>query len=73
MPALRSRLALLIAAAALAVALPACSTDDAIEKDSKDAQQKLDKGAGSLDEKAKDAAKDAGDDIEKGVKDVDGQ
>jgi|GEM_PF-6908597 len=73
MPALRSRLALLISAAALAGALPACSTDDAIERDAKDAQQTLDKSAGSADEKVKDAAQDAGDDVEKGINDVDGK
>ncbi len=72
MPArLRSRLTILAAVAALA-ALPACGTDDAVQRDAKDAQQEVDKGAGNVDENAKDAAEDAGDDIEKGVEDVDG-
>ena len=62
MPALlRSRLTLLAAVAALAATLPACSTDDAIEKDTKDAQQNVDEGLGNSDEKAGDAADDADD------------
>ena len=74
MPALlRSRLTILATVAALGAALPACGTDDAIERDTKDAGQKLDKGAGNADEKAGGAASKAGDDIEKGVKDVDGK
>ena len=68
----RSRLAVLAAAAALA-GLPACGTDDAAERDAKDAQEEVDKGAGTLDEKAGDAAEDAGDEVEKGVEDVDGR
>ncbi len=74
MPALtRSRLTLLAVVAALAGALPACGTDDAVERDAKDAQQEIDKDAGNTDEKAKEAAEDAGDEIEKGVEDVDGR
>ena len=74
MPALtRSRLTLLAAVAALAVSLPACSTDDAVEKDTKKTRQNVDKGLGGADEKAGRAADEAGDDIEKGVKDVDGR
>lgn len=74
MPALsRSRLTILAVVAALAGALPACGTDDAVERDAKDAQQDVDKGAGSADENAGDAAEDAGDEIEKGVEDVDGR
>ena len=69
---LRSRLALIAAVAALG-ALPACGTDDAVEKDGKEAQQDVDKGAGSVDEEAGEAAKDAGDEIEKGAEDVDGK
>ena len=72
-PLLRSRLTILAAVAALGAALPACGTDDAIERDTKDAGQKLDKGAGNADEKAGGAASKAGDDIEKGVEDVDGR
>jgi hypothetical protein len=73
MPALlRSRLTLLAATAALAV-LPACGTDDAVERDTRDARQRLDRDAGKADEKARDAAKDAADKIERGVEDVDGR
>lgn len=74
MPALsRSRLTLLAVVAALAGGLPACGTDDAVERDTKDAVQDIDRGAGDADENAKDAAGDAGDDIEKGLEDVDGR
>jgi len=74
MPALtRPRLTVLAVVAALAGALPACGTDDAVERDAEDAQQELDKDLGGADENAKDAAEDAGDEIEKGVKDVDGR
>ena len=74
MPTLtRSRLTLLAVVAALAGALPACGTDDAAERDAKDAQQELDKDLGGADEEAGDAAKDAGDEIEKGAEDVDGR
>lgn len=68
----RSRVTLLAAVAALCAGLPACGTDDAVERDTEDARQELDKGAGNADEKAKDAAEDAGNEVEKGVKDVDG-
>ena len=74
MPAItRSRLTLLAVVAALAGALPACGTDDAVERDTKDAQQEVDKDLGGADEEAGDAAEDAGDEIEKGVEDVDGR
>ena len=73
MDALRSRLTLLSAVAALAAALPACGTDDAVERDTRDARQELDEDAGKVDEKAKDAAEDAGDEIEQGAEDVDGR
>ncbi len=73
MDALRSRLTLLAAVAALAAALPACGTDDAVERDTRDARQELDEDAGKVDEKAKDAAEDAGDEIEQGAEDVDGR
>ena len=69
----RSRLTLLAAVAALAGLLPACGTDDAVERDTRDARQELDEDAGKVDEKAEDAAEDAGDEIEKGVEDVDGR
>ncbi len=58
---LRSRLTILAAVAALGAALPACGTDDAIERDTKDAGEQLDKGAGEADENAGEAAEDAGD------------
>ena len=74
MPALtRSRLTVLAVVAALAGALPACGTDDAIERDTQDSRQELDKDLGGADEEAGEAAKDAGDEIEKGVEDVDGR
>lgn len=74
MPALlRSRITVVAIVAVLGAGLPACGTDDAVQRDTKDAGQKLDKGAGNADEKAGDAAKDAGDKIEKGVEDVDGK
>jgi hypothetical protein len=74
MPALlRSRLTLLASVAALAAALPACGTDEAVQNDAKDAQQEIDKGLGGVDEDAKDAANDAADEIEKGINDVDGK
>ncbi len=74
MPALlRSRLSVLAVVAALGATLPACGTDDAIERDTEDAGQKLDESAGNADEKVEDAAQDAGDEIEKGVEDVDGR
>jgi len=69
----RSRLTILAAVAALGAALPACGTDDAIERDTKDAGRQLDTGAGNADEKAGEAAKDAGDKLEKGAEDVDGR
>jgi predicted small secreted protein len=73
MPALlRSRLTIFALVAALGAALPACGTDDAIQRDTKDAGQKLDKGAGNVDEKAGEAAEDAGNKIEQGAEDVDG-
>ena len=71
--ALRSRLTILAILAALGAALPACGTDDAIERDTRETRQDLDKGAGDADEQAGEAAKDAGDEVEKGVEDVDGE
>jgi hypothetical protein len=73
MPAPRSRLTILAAVAALGAALPACGTDDAIERDTRDAGRQLDKGAGGADEKAGEAARDAGDESENAVEDVDGR
>ena len=73
MPTLRSRLIVLAVAAALAGGLPACGTDDAVQRDTEDARQELDKDAGNVDENTKDAAEDAGNNIEKGVEDVDGR
>jgi hypothetical protein len=73
MPTLSRRLLSFLAAAALAVALPACDSDDAAERDAKDAAEEVDKGAGNVDEKAGEAADDAAKDAEKGIEDVDGQ
>jgi hypothetical protein len=65
MPAQRPRLVLAAVVAGL-VALPGCGTDDAVRRD-------VDRGAGTVDERAKDAAKDAGREVENGVEDVDGR
>ena len=70
---LRSRLTILATVAALGAALPACGTDEAVERDTEDARQELDRDAGNADEKAKDAAEDSGDELERGVEDVDGR
>ena len=72
MVATRRRLAALLAVAALAAALPACRSDDAAERDAKDAQEQLDKDAGRLDENAEKEAEEAAKDAEKGAEDVDG-
>jgi hypothetical protein len=70
----RRRLSLLLAVAALAAgAATGCDTDDAAERDAKDAQQEIDKEAGGADEKAREEAEDAGREVEKGIEDVDGQ
>jgi len=72
MPALlRSRLTLLAAVAALAAALPACGTDDAVEKDTQETRQNLDEGLGDADEKAGDAAKEAADNLGDALNDAD--
>jgi hypothetical protein len=72
----RLRLATVVAAAALA-GLPACGTDEAVERDTEEVQRDVDRGAGNLDERAKDAGEDAGRDVERdlerGVEDVDGR
>ena len=73
MPAPPRRLLTLLATLALAAALPACDTDDAAERDAKEAAEEVDKGAGNLDEKAGEAADDAANEAEKGIEDVDGQ
>jgi len=72
MPALRSRLALIAAAAAFA-ALPGCGTDDAVERDTEEVRQDVDREAGGADEDVGDGAKDAGREVETGVEDVDGE
>ena len=70
----RRRLSLLLAVVALAAgAATGCDTDDAAERDAKDAQREIDKEAGGADEKAREEAEDAGREVEKGVEDVDGQ
>lgn len=60
----------LLIAAALAFGAAGCSTDDAIERDAQDAQEEVEQSG--VDEKAKEAGRDAGDAIEKGAEDVDG-
>ena len=71
------RVSLLLAAAILGLGAPACDTDDAAERDAKDAQKELDKKAGKNDEKAgekaEDAAKDVENEVDKGIEDVDGK
>jgi len=47
----RSRLTLLTVVAALTGALPACGTDDAIERDAKDAKPEIEKGIEDVDGK----------------------
>jgi hypothetical protein len=57
----RRPLALLIAfALGTSGALAGCATDDAVEKDAKNAKQDADRAAGTNDEKAGRAAQDAG-------------
>ena len=70
---LRRRLTLLAAVAALAAALPACGTDDAVERDTRETRQNLDEGLGKSDENAGEAAEEAGDEVEKSARDVDGR
>jgi len=48
MSLMRTRFALIAAVAALA-ALPGCGTDDAVERDSKDAGQEIEKGVEDVD------------------------
>ena len=73
MPAPHRRVIAVLATIALAAALPACDTDDAAERDAKDAAEEVDKGAGNVDEKAGEAAEDAANEAEKGIEDVDGE
>jgi hypothetical protein len=56
------RLVALLTALALGTsgALAGCATDDAVEKDAKNAKQDADKAAGNNDEQAGKAAEDAG-------------
>ena len=70
MPTQRPTLPILLTAAALAFGASGCGTDDAVERDAKDAKQEVEKSG--ADEKAKEAGKDAGDAVEKGAEDVDG-
>ena len=69
---LPDRLITLLAVAALATGASACGTDDAVERDTRDAREKIDKEAGNTDEKAGDAAEDAKKEAEKAAEDVDG-
>ena len=68
----RDRLPALLAIAALAVGVPACGTDDAVERDTRDAREQIDKEAGDVDEKAGEATEDAANEVEKAAEDVDG-
>ena len=71
--ALKDRLLTLLAVGALAAGAGACGTDDAVERDAKDAAEEVDKKAGNADEKAGEAADDAAKDAEKAAEDVDGK
>jgi hypothetical protein len=69
----RLRIPLLLLTLALGLGAPGCGTDDAVKRDAEDARQRVDKEAGNLDERAKDAGQDAAKEAEKGIEDVDGQ
>jgi hypothetical protein len=71
MPVPTPKLSLLLTLAALGVAAPGCGTDDAVERDAKDAAEEVEKS--NVDEKAGEAAEDAGREAEKAGRDVDGQ
>ena len=71
--AFTERLLVLLATGALATGVAACDTDDAAERDAKDAQEEIDKRAGDADEKAGEAADDAAKEADKAAEDVDGQ
>ncbi len=71
MPVPRTTLTTLLAALALAFGVSACGTDDAVERDAKDAQEEVENS--NADEKAGEAADDAGNAAEDAAKDVDGQ
>ncbi len=70
MPVPRTTLTTLLAALALAFGVSACGTDDAVERDAKDAKEQVENS--NADDKAGEAADDAGREIEKGAEDVDG-
>ena len=76
MPVPRNPLTLFLAVAALGAAAPGCSTDDAAERDAKDAGEQIDKEAGNNDEQAGREAKEAGEDAareaDKAAEDIDG-
>ena len=69
------RLTALLAAALLGLsgAAAGCSTDDAVEKDAKNAARDADKAAGNQDEKVARETKRAGDDAVDAVDDDDGK
>ena len=71
MPVPHRTITSLLAALALGFGASACSTDDAAERDAKDAQEEVEKS--NADEKAGEAADDAGNAAEDAAKDVDGK
>lgn len=69
---LSDRLITLLAVAAFGAGAAGCSTDDAVERDTRDAREKIDKEAGNADEQAGKAADDAAKEADKAAEDVDG-
>lgn len=69
------RLTALLAAALLGLSALAagCASDDAVEKDAKNAAREADKAAGNNDEKVAKESKDAGEDAVDAVDDDDGK
>ena len=62
--ALTDRLLTLLAVGALAAGAGACGTDDAVERDAKDAAEEVDKKAGNADEEATKEAEKAAEDVD---------
>ena len=69
---LLDRLPVLLAIGALAAGAAGCSTDDAVESDTRETRERIDKEAGNADEKVGEAADDAAREAEKAAEDVDG-
>ena len=70
MPTQRPTLPVLLAALALAFGASGCGTDDAAERDAQDAKEEVEQS--DVGKEAEEAGKDAGDAVEKGAEDVDG-